>query len=245
MENNKNNKLKKILEKDSFYLVLFLCVCLVAFTAVWVTKNSIDNLATDSGFKNLEYSELLDEKDTADSEGEIHLIKDDEDAVATSTNPNETLDKAKEKLEKEMAKKTNTEHAAIMPVTGEIIRKFSDTELSYSPTLEQWELHKGVDIKAKEGTPVKVMMDGEVVEIIQNSKNGITVKVKHSEDLYTIYSSLSTDVLVEEGEVLKAGDIIGGVGNTSIVKSKEGPLLHLEAIKNGKHIDPLSLISKN
>ncbi|KXZ39042.1 Murein DD-endopeptidase MepM and murein hydrolase activator NlpD, contain LysM domain [Alkalithermobacter thermoalcaliphilus JW-YL-7 = DSM 7308] len=243
MENNKNNKFKKILEKDSFYLVLFLCVCLVAFTAVWATKNSVDNLMTNSGFKNLEYSELLDdEKDLADSEGEIHLIKDDEDAVTASTNPNENLQKAKEKLEKEAAQNKNSQPLAVMPVEGKIIREFSDSTLSYSPTLEQWELHKAVDIKVSENTPVRAMKDGEVVQITRNSKHGVTVKIKHSEQLYTLYGNLSTEVLVEEGDFVKAGDVIGSVGNTSIVESKEGPHLHLEAIKDGKYINPLSLI---
>ena len=41
---------KKLLEKDGFYLALFVCVCLVAIGGVWFTKNNVDNLASNQGF---------------------------------------------------------------------------------------------------------------------------------------------------------------------------------------------------
>ena len=37
----------KFLDKEGFYIVLFLCVCIVATTAVWVTKTNVDRLATE------------------------------------------------------------------------------------------------------------------------------------------------------------------------------------------------------
>ena len=40
----------KLLEKDGFYLALFVCVCLVAIGGIWFTKNSVDELASKNGF---------------------------------------------------------------------------------------------------------------------------------------------------------------------------------------------------
>ncbi len=246
-----NNKGKKLLERDGFYLVLFLCVCLVALTAVWVTKNSIDNLATENGFVNYQNGELMDEGQVANNEDEIHLIKEDENAVATASNSKENLNKAKEKLEKEegqkkeanaATKKENIAGKAVMPVDGEISRDYSETELSYSNTLEQWELHKGIDIKAKEGTPVKAAMDGEVSQITKNGENGITITLKHPGNVVTVYGNLSMDTMVEVGQKVNCGDIISGVGKTSIVESADGSHLHFEALKDEKNIDPLSII---
>ena len=37
---------KKLLEKDGFYLALFVCVCLVAIGGVWFTKNNVDELTS-------------------------------------------------------------------------------------------------------------------------------------------------------------------------------------------------------
>lgn len=36
------DKIKKIMEKDGFYITLFVCVCIVATTAVWASKNNIE-----------------------------------------------------------------------------------------------------------------------------------------------------------------------------------------------------------
>ncbi|SHH19618.1 M23 family metallopeptidase [Tepidibacter thalassicus] len=248
MENNNKNKGKKLLERDGFYLVLFLCVCLVALTAVWVTKNSIDNLATENGFVNYEHGELIDDDKVASEEDEIHLIKDNDKAVPTSTKPKQNLAKAKEKLateSKSTVKKEIVKISAIMPVEGELSRGYSDTEPSYSITLDQWELHKGIDIKAEEGTPVKASMDGEVLDVVKDERNGVTVKMKHDGNLVTVYSNLSLDTNLKKGQKLKRGDLISKVGNTSIVESKEGPHLHFEVLKNGKNINPLSIIELN
>ncbi len=253
---NKKNKFKKLLEKDGFYLVLFVCVCLVALTAVWVTKNSIDNIASQNGFVNYEQGELIDDDKVASNEDdEIHLIKEDDQAVPTATDSKQNLAKAKEKLrqENEAEKQPDTEVAntkikeikAIMPVAGKLGRDYSDNKPTYSATLEQWELHKGIDIQAKEGTPVSAFMDGEVLEVLKDSVQGITVKLKHQENIVSVYSNLSLDTKVQKGQMVKCKDIIGNVGNTSIIESKEGPHLHFEVLKDNKNIDPLSIINSN
>ncbi|MEJ8552634.1 peptidoglycan DD-metalloendopeptidase family protein [Tepidibacter sp. Z1-5] len=253
---NKKNKFKKLLEKDGFYLVLFVCVCLVALTAVWVTKNSIDNIASENGFVNYEQGELIDDDKVASNEDdEIHLIKEDDQAVPTATDSKQNLAKAKEKLkqENEAKKDPDTEVAntnskkikAIMPVQGKLGRDYSDNKPTYSATLEQWELHKGIDIQAKEGTPVSAIMDGEVLEVLKDSVQGITVKLKHQDNIVSVYSNLSLDTKVQKGKMVKCKDIIGNVGNTSIIESKEGPHLHFEVLKDNKNIDPLSIINSN
>ena len=246
MDNN-NNKGKKLLERDGFYLVLFLCVCLIALTAVWVTKNSIDNLATENGFANYQNGGSAESK-VANNDDEIHLIKDNPKTVPTSSKSNQNLSSAKALLNKaqEVDKKnevTNkkSEAKALMPVDGVIAKEYSENEASYSTTLEQWELHKAIDIKTKEGTPVKAAMSGEVSEIT-NDKNGVSIKLKHADNLVTVYSNLSNDTLVKKGQQVNAGDTISTVGNTSVVENKEDSHLHFEAFKNEKNIDPLSIM---
>ena len=43
---------KKLLEKDGFYLALFVCICLVAIGGVWFTKNNVDELTSNDLFVN-------------------------------------------------------------------------------------------------------------------------------------------------------------------------------------------------
>ena len=69
--------------------------------------------------------------------------------------------------------------AYIMPVTGEILNPFSGGELVKSKTLGEWRTHDGIDIAAKEGTPVKSVFDGTVKDITTDPKWGVMVEVEY------------------------------------------------------------------
>ena len=49
-------------------------------------------------------------------------------------------------------------------------------------------------------------------------------------------------VFAETGQTVMAGDAIGTVGDDLPFESAEEPHLHLEVIKDGRRIDPLSII---
>ena len=217
----------KLLEKDGFYLALFVCVCLVAIGGIWFTKNSVDELASKSGF-------LEDGKEVSkgNEEDEIHLIEKEDDSVPTSTQSKENLEMAKEK-------ESNNK----LEYLGEkVIRDYSETEPSYSNTLDVWEIHKGLDISAKKGSKIKTIIDGKVTDIYKDDNHGVSVKVEGKDKLIVIYSNLEEKVSVKKGQEVKEGDIIGKVGNSTTVESLDGPHVHLTATKNGKAINPMTLI---
>ena len=92
---------KKLLEKDGFYLALFVCICLVAIGGVWFTKNNVDELTSNDLFVNKTNDNSKIEED------EVHLIEKEtekEDSIPTSTESNENLQKAKEKQENKSSK---------------------------------------------------------------------------------------------------------------------------------------------
>lgn len=221
----------KLLEKDGFYLALFVCVCLVAVGGIWFTKNSVDELASKNGF-------LEDGKEVAkgEEEDEIHLIEKDDKSVPTSTQSKESLEKAKEK-------ENSKESASKLEYLGDkVIRTYSETEPSYSSTLDVWEIHKGLDISAKKGSKVKTVIAGKVTDIYKDDNHGISVKVVGKDKVEVIYSNLDDKVSVKKGQEVKSGDVIGKVGNSTTVESLDGPHVHLTATKDGKSIDPMSLI---
>ncbi|MBP3907235.1 MAG: M23 family metallopeptidase [Peptostreptococcaceae bacterium] len=217
----------KLLEKDGFYLALFVCVCLVAIGGIWFTKNSVDELASKNGF-------LEDGKEVSkgNEEDEIHLIEKEDDSVPTSTQSKENLEMAKEK-------ESNNK----LEYLGEkVIRDYSETEPSYSNTLDVWEIHKGLDISAKKGSKIKTIIDGKVTDIYKDDNHGVSVKVEGKDKLIVIYSNLEEKVSVKKGQEVKEGDIIGKVGNSTTVESLDGPHVHLTATKNGKAINPMTLM---
>ncbi|NLP30110.1 MAG: M23 family metallopeptidase [Clostridiales bacterium] len=125
---------------------------------------------------------------------------------------------------------------------GEIILGYSGNGLVYSKTLDQYVVHNGIDIQAPADTPVLAVADGTVTKVYNDDKLGITIELTHKDGYKTRYSNLSTDRMVGEGDVVKAGDVISGVGITALFESMDPPHLHFEVLKDGNPIDPASFI---
>ncbi len=132
--------------------------------------------------------------------------------------------------------------AFMIPVTGEIVNPFSNGELVKSKTLKEWRTHDGIDIKAAEGTPVKSANDGKVTDIREDPKWGVTLEVEYPGGITAFYCGLGSDVKVKKGQEVKMGDVLGTVGNSSIIESGEEPHLHFGMKKDGEWIDPMSVI---
>lgn len=133
---------------------------------------------------------------------------------------------------------TDTPIVFAMPVANaEIGMDYSMDVLLYHSTLNQWMVHKGIDFKAPEGTPVVAAWDGMVKSITTDALNGTTIVIQHDNDMQTLYSSLDNDVSVVLNQVVKKGDAIGKV-STSMLKYSEGPLMHFEVLVGGENVDP-------
>ncbi|MEX0932304.1 MAG: M23 family metallopeptidase [Parcubacteria group bacterium] len=98
--------------------------------------------------------------------------------------------------------------------------------------------HKGTDFRAPVGTPVYAMNSG-VVRFKDSMRNyGNTVVIDHGLGLQTVYMHLS-EMLVEEGQEVTKGQLIGKSGDTGYVL---GPHLHLSVRINYISIDPMKFI---
>ena len=98
-------------------------------------------------------------------------------------------------------------------------------------------MHNGIDIAAKEGTPVVATADGIVVQEEYKEKGkgyGRMILIRHNETYTTMYTQLSAFNAKVEQKV-KKGDVIGYVGQSGI---STGPHLHYEVWKNNKPVNP-------
>lgn len=126
----------------------------------------------------------------------------------------------------------------IMPVSGEIIVPYSVDGLVYSKTLGDWRSHKGIDIKSPLTTPVKCAYDGVIEKVYTDDGLGITIVIDHQNSMKTVYSNLSTDVLVKVGQKVLQGDIISGVGDSAPFETGEVGHLHFEVLIDGQNANP-------
>ncbi|AJE04878.1 M23 family metallopeptidase [Geobacter pickeringii] len=90
--------------------------------------------------------------------------------------------------------------------------------------------HRGIDIAAPEGTPVRVTRRGRVVHAGIHGGHGLTVIVEHDGGDKTLYGHNSA-LKVRLGEELEAGAVIALSGNTG---RSTGPHVHYEVWPGGK-----------
>jgi murein DD-endopeptidase MepM/ murein hydrolase activator NlpD len=99
-------------------------------------------------------------------------------------------------------------------------------------------LHAGIDLAAPMQTPEYAAMDGVVLEAGPASGFGLAVYIQHENGDVTVYGHMDS-ILVQAGQVVRAGDTIALLGNRG---QSTGPHLHFEVHVgglNGQKIDPL------
>ncbi|WP_395948323.1 transglycosylase SLT domain-containing protein [Bacillus swezeyi] len=95
--------------------------------------------------------------------------------------------------------------------------------------------HKGLDLAAKAGTPVKAVRAGKVITATYSKTAGNWVVIQQDDGTVAKYMHMQKGLKVKKGDVVSAGQTIGKVGSTG---HSTGNHLHLQIEQNGKPIDP-------
>ena len=101
-------------------------------------------------------------------------------------------------------------------------------------------LHAGIDLAAGMGSPVRAAAAGVVVSGGWESGYGQVVRVRHADGTQTVYAHMSA-VLVDGGDRVRAGSLVGREGNTG---RSTGAHLHFEVRVNGTPVNPLLWLRK-
>ncbi len=120
------------------------------------------------------------------------------------------------------------------PVNGVLISPYGPRQ---SAGGEGNEMHYGIDVSAGAGDPVYAVLAGVVSLVQDHPLYGLTVYIKHGDDLVTIYGRCQRP-LVAAGDRVKKGQQIA-----EVAAGPQGSHLHFEVWQAGKPVDPQEYIS--
>ena len=235
MNKNKKDKVKDFFRKEGFYLVLFLCLCVITTVAVVTTRRNQSSEENDNGQN--EFTLNIDDKETSEAQKQ--------NAERVEENVNEELAQEEEEIasseeEVNVSSGTNTEVVFSRPIDGVISRGYTYPKPQAMSDGTSRNI-RGINISASIGTEVKAAAVGEVKEVSNTVDDGNYVVIAHSNGLYTKYTNLSSEVLVNVGDRVTEETVIGTVGNSSkIFNANEfGEYLNIQVYdSNGKDLDP-------
>lgn len=97
----------------------------------------------------------------------------------------------------------------------------------------------GILYSSDEQFDVVAISDGTITSIKEDEILGYIIEIEHQNNLVTIYQSVS-NVILEEGTVVKQGDVIATSGPNSLENEKAN-CLHFEVYKDGSLLNPESI----
>ncbi|PVW15151.1 M23 family metallopeptidase [Marixanthomonas spongiae] len=119
-------------------------------------------------------------------------------------------------------------YALYSPVSGTITQDYNPTEKHYA-----------VDVVTIKNAPVKAIADGTVIFAEWTAETGYVIIIKHRNELLSVYKH-NASLTKEQGELVKAGEVIATVGSTGELTT--GPHLHFELWRDGYPINPTNFI---
>ena len=210
-------------EKDKVAIVLMLAFCIIALTSIFTVKANIDKV---NKTKDVPVSENAGTEEPSDSGSQ----KSDPASQVSGKVP--TVDS----LDSEPA--VSAFQFPVKHENAQVTNPYSMDKLIYSVTLDQYMTHCGVDIEAPEDAQVVAVADGTVTAVYEDDRYGTSIEITHPGDIVSVYSNLSTAEMVETGDVVSGGQIIGGVGSTGLFESLEPAHLNFEMLKGGAYVNP-------
>ncbi len=124
---------------------------------------------------------------------------------------------------------------SIWPTKGWVSRGFG---MKFDPFTGYKQMHRGIDIASRTGTPIIATADGVVKSTSTDNMMGKYVVIDHGYGFKTRYGHLS-QFKVKAGQKVKRGDVVALMGSTGY---STGPHLHYEVIRNGKFYSPSEFI---
>ncbi|MBU1778617.1 peptidoglycan DD-metalloendopeptidase family protein [Patescibacteria group bacterium] len=227
-------------------------------------KKELENNKSDLDVKNKEIKNLkqeLEEKIVSLDEEQNNKLFILEEVKGSEREYQRLLSRAKQEQEEASAEILNSERAVrakiaqlskdelkfndkglIWPVPKNVITAyFHDPDYPFRYIFE----HPAIDIRAGQGTNLKVAASGYVARTKDAGKGYSYIMIIHGNDLSTVYGHVSK-IFVKENEYVVQGQSIGQTGGmpgtSGAGRLTTGPHLHFEVRLNGIPVNPLEYL---
>ncbi|SCH04046.1 Murein hydrolase activator NlpD precursor [uncultured Clostridium sp.] len=146
-------------------------------------------------------------------------------------------------LEEEAAEKLSSEGIDFIKGIWPL-KEYKDISSGYGyrihPITNIKSFHKGIDIPAPQDTDILAIDDGIVSFSGYQNGYGNVVKINHFDGKTTIYAHNNYNI-VQEGDIVKQGQVISKVGTTG---DSTGNHVHFEVKIKGENINPINGVTK-
>ncbi len=176
-------------------------------------------------------NEIPNETDTSATD----TVAPPTEGTDTQPTPDDSTPTVKDEVPPELA----------LPVSGKLSEKHSVDVQVFSQTMQDWRVHRGIDISTEASAPVCAAADGTVAEIWEDPMMGWCVALTHAGETVTVYKNLAPEMAegLAAGMEVKKGQLLGYVGESAILEIAEEPHLHMEMTVKGLQVDPLEYFS--
>lgn len=236
------------MSRQQFRIATIISICVVVISAfyIWITWDKDENAENVKYYKSDSGQEAVTDSNNSpdaitDADRTANAKPDNNGGNGGNSDPVSAGDGNNAVSEDSVVASSGN---YMMPVEGEVFRVYDMSSLTYFPTLNQYMVHCGIDIRAQEGTEVAAAEDGVVSKVYNDKRMGKTVWIAHEGEITTVYSNLDEMTDVEEGDETAKGQIIGRTGNTSLLEKNDEPHLHFEIIAEGKQVNPSEYLSQ-
>lgn len=211
-----NSKAAAYLKKNGYYIIMIACIVAI------VTMITIAAIASNKqGVTPPDDGNIVD----TGPDTNIPVEKPDDKDPTDDPKPDEKL-------------------TFTLPVANVVTNmEFSMDNLVFHKTLNNWQVHRGLDFLTETSESVFAIADGTIAEVTSNDGVGGMIVINHAEGYVSVYKSLDKASLnLKAGDKVKKGDEIGKTSTSMILEVNEGNHLHLEVKKDGNLIDPATLL---
>ncbi len=229
--NNKNENKSRWQNSKIFYaVVMSLVIAIVGVASVIYNLSKVKNILPDTGEIGY-YSVTSKEKTTAE-----HIANKPQTGVPDNRDTTETT------AERTTANDLNRPYTGkyLLPLNSTVSKSFSDGNMVFSKTMNDWRTHDGIDIKGNIGDNAVAINDGKVTAVYNDALWGDVIEIEHGNGLKAKYCGIKSELKADA--TVKQGQVIGTVTQIPIEK-EDGVHVHLETSVEDKAVDPVKALN--